>query len=325
MVFATLAVPGAAEAAVTSFPNSAFITLADNAVASPYPSAVTSAGLCGTVTAVRVTLTGLNHPASRDVDVMLISPGNRKVMLVSDAGANTSNQTLTFDDAAASQVSQTSLTTGVWRPHNYADVAGTGNDAFTGVPAGTVTDTLASFAGESPNGTWRLFARDDHAGTAGSIGAGWILRLLTPDCPGAPVGPGDPFFDDGEGGLDPEEDGGGGLPGTGTRPRRPAALAHQAEARQRLASRPRRPAARRSRSRSRAPGSVKFTVERRAKGRQSGQEDAWRRSAPTAGRSAASGGSRSAARSPSPAARDRTPSPSGARSAASAWPPGAIA
>ena len=273
MVFATLTVPGAAEAAVTSFPNSAFITLTDNAIASPYPSSVTSAGLCGTVTAVRVTLTGLNHPASKDVDVMLISPGNTKVMLVSDAGANTSNQTLTFDDAAASQVSQTSLTTGVWRPHNYADVAGTGNDSFTGVPAGTVTDTLASFAGESPNGTWRLFARDDHAGTAGSIGAGWILRLLTPDCPGRRRGPATPSSTTAR---------------AGSTPRRMAAAAHQPPTRgpgarllsltklklssnslQGLEDRRHEVSFTLSRA-----GSVKFTVERRA-GRKPGKSP-WR-------------------------------------------------
>ena len=47
------------------------ITINDNAVASPYPSMLTVAGLTGTITDVNVTLTGLTHPFSHDVDVLL--------------------------------------------------------------------------------------------------------------------------------------------------------------------------------------------------------------------------------------------------------------
>src|SRR6185503_15011379 len=64
------------------------ITIPDNASGTPYPSTITVSGITGTVTKVTVTLSNMSHTFPDDVDVLLVGPGNKKVMLMSDAGGD---------------------------------------------------------------------------------------------------------------------------------------------------------------------------------------------------------------------------------------------
>lgn len=41
------------------------------------------------------------------------------------------------------------------------------------VPAYSGATQLATFNGQSPNGTWSLWVRDDATGDSGSISGGW--------------------------------------------------------------------------------------------------------------------------------------------------------
>jgi hypothetical protein len=177
----------AAPASAATFTNST--TIADPSggpgVAIPYPSAISVAGLPGTVVKARVTLTDVLALGS-DMDVLLTGPGASS-LVVSDPCASSladfGHINLTFDDDAAAPLPETCLTgpqSGTYRPTNY-DTA----DSFPSVAA-PYPIGLANFRGISPSGLWQLYVFDDHAPDAVSVG-GWTLELTTTGAQPAPT------------------------------------------------------------------------------------------------------------------------------------------
>jgi hypothetical protein len=159
-------------------------TIPDNSDA--IPSAVTASGLTGTVSKVRVALFGIAHDTdNEDIDVLLAGPGGQATFLVSDACENGSfgGQSFLLDDAAPAPIPLTGCASGTYKPTN-ADLA---DDAFapaTGAPAPTAPASLAVFNGTDPNGTWKLYSKDDTGGGAGSISA-WSVEIETMSPPGS--------------------------------------------------------------------------------------------------------------------------------------------
>ena len=176
----------------TNFNNPAAITILDTpriggiAPSSPYPSTINVAGIAGTVSNVRVALTGFSHTFPGDVDMLLVGPGGQKFIIMSDIGGTIDaiNLNITFDDSAATLLPGT-LVSGTFRPTN----SGSG-DTFPAPapaapyqsPATAGTATFASvFNGLNPNGTWSLYVVDDAGVDAGSISGGWSLTITTAD------------------------------------------------------------------------------------------------------------------------------------------------
>ncbi len=124
-----------------------------------------------------VTLTNINHTFPDDIDVLLVGPGGQKSLLMSDAGGSVdlNNVSLTFEDAAANFLSDTStISTGTYKPTEYD----AGSDVFPApAPAGPHTAGLAVFNGTSPQGNWQLYVRDDVGGDSGLISGGWNLQI----------------------------------------------------------------------------------------------------------------------------------------------------
>jgi hypothetical protein len=155
------------------------------AVAIPYPSAISVAGLPGTVVKARVTLNDVSALSS-DMDVLLTAPGASS-LVVSDP-CNTSlsdfnHVDLTFDDDAAAPLPETCLTgiqSGAFKPTNYDTV-----DSFPGVAA-PYPIGMANFRGISPGGLWQLYVFDDHTPDAVSVG-GWTLELTTTSAGATPA------------------------------------------------------------------------------------------------------------------------------------------
>lgn len=153
------------------------VTVSSEGAASPYPSSASVSGLVGAVSDVNVTLLGFSHATPDDVDVMLVSPGGKRAVVLSDAGGDTDAGGLdvVLDDQAAQALPDTSaLATGTYRPADYevgdtfaapADASGTGS-------------ALSVFNDSSPNGTWQLFVMDDRATDAGSL-TSWRLEVTT--------------------------------------------------------------------------------------------------------------------------------------------------
>lgn len=154
------------------------IPLAGNAT--PYPSAINITGMGGSVGKVTVTLTGFYHARPQHVDVYLVSPSGNRVLIMSDVGGNNAIAqatpvTLTFDDQAAANLTANAIVSGTYKPTDLD--SGGDNDVFTDLPAGSEYLALAGFAGENPNGAWRLYVRDDQNNSAGGI-QGWSVSII---------------------------------------------------------------------------------------------------------------------------------------------------
>jgi subtilisin-like proprotein convertase family protein len=168
----------------TNFVNGGPISGGDGARgrANPYSSSIAVSGLTGAVTNVKVTLTGLNHLNPDDLDILLVSPRGKRILLLSDAGgtADVATTNITFDDAAAAAIPDAGpLVAGSFKPVNY----GTG-DTIPDLqspypnPATAGSATLASvFNGTEPNGNWNLYIVDDATTLAGTITSGWSLDI----------------------------------------------------------------------------------------------------------------------------------------------------
>jgi subtilisin-like proprotein convertase family protein len=182
------ATAGTAKAGI-HYTNAAAITINDSPVmgtmgtASPYPSPIVVAGLPGTITDVNVTLTGLTHTFSHDVDVLLFGPGAaQKTILMADSGQTASNANLTFDDEAAIPLPNGgALATGSYQPS--VNLPGSCPYPSAGFPApagaGPYAISLTAFDGIPPNGTWNLYVIDDCPDNTGTISGGWSLEITT--------------------------------------------------------------------------------------------------------------------------------------------------
>jgi uncharacterized repeat protein (TIGR01451 family) len=161
-----------------SFTNSGAIEIALAGQATPYPSTIFVSGLTASVFQVRVILTNLTHSYADDLDILLVGPGGRTALLMSDAGGDSAlnNVTLTLDDGALGVLPDAGfLGTGSFRPANYEFTA----DVFPApAPPGPYGTNLSTFAGIDPNGTWSLYVMDDADKDSGALG-GWRLTFST--------------------------------------------------------------------------------------------------------------------------------------------------
>ncbi len=159
--------------------NTNSISIAGSGTANPYPSDIPIAGLTGLVTGVTVNLENFSHTSPDDVDILLVAPNGRRIILMSDVGGNTAagNLSITFTDSAAAALPDNSaLTSGIFKPTNFDET-----DTFPSpAPQGNLTgSTLGAFYGTNPNGTWSLYVVDDNGDNAGTIASGWNLDIQT--------------------------------------------------------------------------------------------------------------------------------------------------
>lgn len=143
----------------------------------PYPSSRVVSGMVGNITKVVVNFIDLTHTYPDDLRFLLVSPTGKKVVLMQDCGGDhttpITNVDITFDDAAASSLPDASqIVTGTYKPTQYGVVVSFPSPA-PGTPYQT---TLAAFNGDSPNGTWLLYAWDDEFLQVGSL-ANWSLNI----------------------------------------------------------------------------------------------------------------------------------------------------
>ena len=63
------------------YTNSTFITINDDAAATPYPSAINVSSLNGEITKVTAAVSNLGHGYVSDVCMLLVGPGGQKDLL----------------------------------------------------------------------------------------------------------------------------------------------------------------------------------------------------------------------------------------------------
>ena len=139
-------------------------------------SQITVTGQTGLVTDVDVTVNGFTSAFPDDLDVMLVGPNGRKVILMSDAcgGDDLNNASVTFDDEALAPLSQGGpCGSGTFFPYNAEDV-----DEPPFVPTGPA---LSAFDGFVPNGVWTLVAADTQSGDFSRFDGGFTLRIQVSD------------------------------------------------------------------------------------------------------------------------------------------------
>jgi len=152
------------------------ITIPTFGNATPYSSTQLVSGLIGNIEKVTVSLLGLSHDYPEDLEVLLVNPAGKTVLLIASAGgaAAISGIDLTFDDDATTSLPDENLiTSGTYKPSPYF------TDQTFGAPApsGPYGTTLANLNGTSANGAWRLFVRDIAIDDGGQIASGWLLNI----------------------------------------------------------------------------------------------------------------------------------------------------
>jgi len=172
---ATLTVLPVPTSSLVVYSNNSGITISSLGAATPYPSAITPQCVPGVVKKITATLYGYTHTFPSDVNVLLVSPEGRKVMLMAGAGEAITGAgvNLTFSDAAGRAVPATGMiVSGTYKPSNYnPDVV-----FSSPAPSGPYSTDLSTFIGTQPNGSWQLFVYDDYTLDAGSI-TSWSLNL----------------------------------------------------------------------------------------------------------------------------------------------------
>jgi subtilisin-like proprotein convertase family protein len=158
--------------------NSTPISIPSSGPGSPYPSNIAVAGSGSSVVDVNVHLVGLSHTWPDDIDILVVGPQGQNLIIMSDAGGSNDlvNVDLIFDDAAASQLPDSSqITAGTYKPTNY----GAGDTFPAPAPAPSSATTLSTFDGTNPNGTWSLYVVDDTGSDSGNLAGGWCLEVGT--------------------------------------------------------------------------------------------------------------------------------------------------
>jgi subtilisin-like proprotein convertase family protein len=164
-----------------TFDQSGPITIPSVGVADPYPSTIVVAGMPPSLLSVTVTLIGMNHTFTDDIDVLLVGPGGEATILMSDVGGGLDlvDVTLTFDmDATESLPDSAQVVAGTYLPTNF-DAGGTPDTFAAPAPVGPYEVSLDVFTGADPNGTWSLFVVDDLGADVGSIAGGWSITITS--------------------------------------------------------------------------------------------------------------------------------------------------
>lgn len=159
-------------------------TIPSVGTATPYPAIITVSGVPAGAIVKNVTINGLTHTFSSDIDILLQSPTGTNVVLMSDVGGTSAlnANNYTFDDAAASNMPATLPASGSWKPTNIVGSLGIEPDNWDAPGPGSVTQpnpTISLFGSSNQNGDWKLFIVDDFTGDFGSW-TSWSITFTDP-------------------------------------------------------------------------------------------------------------------------------------------------
>lgn len=161
----------------TASNNTQPITINDNVPSTPYPSVFYVPPTPQLITKATVTIIGWTHTFPSDVNMLLVGPTGKAILLVAHCGNGfpISNVDIILDDAGATNLPTAGLiTNGTYKPTQN------GGAVFTGcAPTSGYLTTLAGLIGTNPSGSFSLYVQDSAALNAGVISGGWRLTLTT--------------------------------------------------------------------------------------------------------------------------------------------------
>jgi subtilisin-like proprotein convertase family protein len=159
--------------------------------ADSYPSTIDVSGFKqAKITDVNLTLRAFSHTFTQDVDVLLVAPDGRNLVVMGDVGgidpdaSAVANLTITLDDEAASPLpvaADEALTNGSFQPLDQFGLTDRDDpdllDFPNPAPEPSGDQTLSTFDGSDPNGEWQLFVLDDTELDRGALENGWALTI----------------------------------------------------------------------------------------------------------------------------------------------------
>lgn len=195
------------EDTASQYRNNSSIAIEDNAQTSSSISVSDQSGPIGTI---RVSLYNVLHINPADIDVLLVGPDGRQIILMADAGASVPTgvpvgfdgpPVLTFTDSAGQVLPQNSAPVSghyeptSWTPGqpNFNAPAPAGPYNEPGSTVGGGPNLTSVFNGGQANGTWTLYVRDDNGaavqlgGTNGFISRGWGIEFISQPASAASV------------------------------------------------------------------------------------------------------------------------------------------
>lgn len=180
------------QSVMTTFSNDIPVHCGDGrrARALPYASTIPVEGMVGAITDVNVTLSGVTHDNPDDLDILLVGPSGKRILLLSDAGGtpNAVNINMTFDDEAEAVVPDDGpLTHGRVRPTNFGigDTLPDLPEIYPSPPPAGAATLASVFNGTRPNGVWKLYIVDDAIKYPGNISFGWSIDITADGVYGA--------------------------------------------------------------------------------------------------------------------------------------------
>jgi subtilisin-like proprotein convertase family protein len=153
--------------------------------ASRYPATINVFGQPTNFSNVSVTVSlwNLTHQHSADLDILLLGPSGASVMLMSHVGGtnNVTDANIRFQQYQALPSELGRLVSGSYQPSNYGQISELPHLGLNPPPNGPYSTNLTALSQANPNGVWKLYLYDDHAGGAGSMSGSsqgtWQLRL----------------------------------------------------------------------------------------------------------------------------------------------------
>lgn len=145
----------------------------------PFPSVIDVRGTGATVAAAKVTLNGVAHNTTNEIEIIVSNPSGASLVLFKNAcgGQNTLGTPLTFgfDDGAVAPLPTTATcSSGTFKPSWNSMLNPNLGPAS---PPPPYVRTLAELAGGPADGLWRLYAYDAVLTSDGAITGGWTLDL----------------------------------------------------------------------------------------------------------------------------------------------------
>jgi len=144
-----------------------------------YPATINVRGMPTNLASVRVILYYLSHSRPDDLDILVVSPSGKMIVLMSDAGGNTAvtNVTLVFEQIYGPPPDSDPI--GSWQTHYFCPANyGTPEETqLPGAPPGPYSTNLYDLVGDNPNDVWSLYIYDDSTGSTGILLGSWWLEF----------------------------------------------------------------------------------------------------------------------------------------------------
>jgi hypothetical protein len=163
------------------------VQVPDRGAANPYPVTVTVGLTASPIADLNIDVNLMTHTEPDDMDILVVAPNGRAVMVMSDAGGDAPGNPpffFTLDDEARGTIPDAGpIPNGhSVRPVNYTEPTEGADFMPAPAPPGPYFDRLSAFDGLNPNGTWQIYVSDDQSLDSGGLSFGLFFDIQCAVC-----------------------------------------------------------------------------------------------------------------------------------------------